>query len=94
MLASVGHRHCWSSFLTLRPMSAANVGVCVGPAGPTLAANVGLSVGKLDQQCRRPTLANIQANTQSITVVKYALDTIFSIINVLNLRVNRGGLTI
>ena len=41
--ADVSHQHCQSSFLTLRPMSD---------------ADVGLSVGKLDIQFRRPTLAD------------------------------------
>ena len=39
------------------------------PAGLTLATNIGLSVKKLDQQCQRPTLANTQADNQSITLV-------------------------
>ena len=38
-------------------------------AGPTSAADVGLSVGKLDRQCRRPTLVDTQADTQSVTLV-------------------------
>ena len=39
------------------------------PAWPTSAADVGVSVGKLDRQCRRPTLADTQADTQSVTLV-------------------------
>ena len=39
------------------------------PAGPMSAANVGLSVGKLDRQCLRTTLADTQADTQSVTLV-------------------------
>ena len=70
--ASVVRRHCWSSFPTLTLMSAddtrrhsqrpANVSVSL--------ADVGVSVGKLDRQCRRPTLADTQADTQSVTLVK------------------------
>ena len=39
------------------------------PAGPTSAADVALSVGKLDRQCQRPTFADTQADTQSVTLV-------------------------
>ena len=56
MSANVSRRHCWSNFLTLRPTSACLL------AGWSV---VGLSGGKLDRQCRRPTLAD----TQSITLV-------------------------
>ena len=52
--ADVGHRHFFSSSPTLTPTSSADVGV---------------SVGKLDRQCRRPTLADTQADTQSVTLV-------------------------
>ena len=59
--ASVGHRHCWSNFLTIRPTLAADIDVSVRQ---TL-TDVSLSVGKLDPQCRRPTLAD----TPSVTLV-------------------------
>ena len=52
--ADVGRRHFFSSSPTLTPTSSADVGV---------------SVGKLDRQCRRPTLADTQADTQSVTLV-------------------------
>ena len=53
--ADVGRRHFFSSSPTLTPTSSADVGV---------------SVGKLDRQCRRPTLADTQADTQSVTLVR------------------------
>ena len=51
--ADVSHRRR-TSRPTLMPMSVADVSV---------------SVGKLDRQCRRPTLADTQADTQSVTLV-------------------------
>ena len=39
------------------------------PADLTLAADVGLTIGKLDRQCRWPTLADTQADTQSVALV-------------------------
>ena len=52
MSASVGRRHCRSSFPTLTPTSAADVG--------RRRRHVGLSVGQLGR--RRPTLADTQAD--------------------------------
>ena len=84
MSASVGRRHCRSSFPTLTPTSADDTrrhSPTLRPTSaddtrrhwptlrPTSADDVGVSVGKLDRQCRRPTLADTQADTQSVTLV-------------------------
>ena len=72
--ASVVRRHCRSSFPTLRSTSADDTCRHSPTLRPTSAADVGvsvgLSVGKLDRQCWRPTLADTQADTQSVTLVK------------------------
>ena len=53
-----------------RPTSAADIFFSSSPTlTPTSSADVGVSVGKLDRQCRRPTLADTQADTQSVTLV-------------------------
>ena len=53
-----------------RPTSAADIFFSSFPTLTPTSADVGVSVGKLDRQCRRPTLADTQADTQSVTLVK------------------------
>ena len=57
-----------------RPTLAADIFWSSSPTfTPTSTSDVGVSVGELDRQCQRPTLADTQADTQSVTLVNAGL---------------------